>query len=83
MGLLLDLDDNIARLNAWVLISLTVKDVLFSVWRALVNGDIKDLLLLDDFLTLACLALVLLVDNLALALAVIARSRALSVHARP
>ena len=77
------LDDNIAWLNAWVLIGLSVENVLFAIGGALVDLDLDDLLFLDDLLAVACLTLVFLTDYLTLTLAVIAGARALRVHAGP
>ena len=76
------MNDYITCLNARVLISFVVEDVLLTIWGALVDGDIQDLLLLDDLLAFACLALVFLIDYFTLALAIIAGSCALGIHSR-
>lgn len=73
--LLIHLNDNIACLYAGVLISLGVEDILLTIWRALVDGDIKDLLLLDDLP-------VFFIDNLARTMTRITRPGALGVHSR-
>ena len=79
---LLDLDDYITWLDVRIFISLTVENVFFTIGRALVNLDLKDLLILSDLLAFAGLALILFVDLFALAFAVFARTSTLSVHAR-
>ena len=82
MRFLIHLDDHITWLDARVLISLPVEDVLLTIWCTLIDLCLKDLFLLDHLLSLTCLALVLLADDLALAIAFIARSSTLCVHAR-
>lgn len=79
--LLLDLNDNITGLNSGIFVSLTVEYVFLSVRSTLIDLDLDDLLFLDDLLSIASLALIFLVDDLALAITVIARSGALRVHA--
>lgn len=82
IGLFLDLDDNITGLDAWILISLPVEDVFLSVGCTLVNLDFNDLLLLNDLLAIASLALIFLADDLALSTAFVARLGLLRVHTR-
>jgi len=82
VGLLLYLDHNITSLEARHLICFPVENVLFAIWCTLVNLSLQDLLLFDNFLAIAGLALVLLVDLLALSIAVVARSLSLGVHSR-
>lgn len=81
MGLLLDYNNDIAWLGAGILISFTIESILVLIRGTLVNYGLKDFLLLFDLLTIADLALVFLVNNLALASAVIAGSLGLGVHA--
>ena len=82
VGLLLHDDDDIAGFDAWVLVSLSVESVLLAIGCALINLSIEDLLFLAHLLAVASLALVLLVDHLALTSAGIARTGRLSVHTR-
>ena len=49
-----------------------MEDVFLTIGSTLVDQDLKDLLILDDFLAIAFLALVFLVNDLALPLAIIA-----------
>jgi len=71
MGLLLHDDYNVAWLGAWELISLSVESVLSVVRGSLVNSSLKNLLLLDDLLSIAGLALVSLVNDFSLASAIV------------
>jgi len=71
MGLLLHDDYNVAWLCAWELISLSVESVLSVVRGSLVNSSLKNLLLLDDLLSIAGLALVSLVNDFSLASAIV------------
>lgn len=80
--LLLDLNNDVARLNIRVFISLSVEDILLTVGSALVNLNLKDFLILDDLLAIASLALVFFIDDLTFALAIVAWTSALRVHAR-
>lgn len=82
VALLLDLDHHVTCLNVREFVSLPMEYVLLSVGSTLINLDLKDLLLFGDLLSVAGLALVLLVDNLALAFALLAWASALRVHAR-
>jgi hypothetical protein len=82
MGLLLRNDNDITGLHAWELIGLAVEGVLVVVGRSLVDNCFKHLLLFDNLLAIASLALVLLVDNLTLTAALVARALGLTVHAR-
>ena len=81
MGLLLDLDHHITCFDVRELIGLAVEHVLLTVWSALINLNLENFLLFSDFLAVASLALVLLVDDLTFALALIAWTSALRVHA--
>ncbi len=54
-----------------------MEDVLLPVGSALIDLNIEDLLLLADFLALACLALILFADNLTLTSAIVTRASAL------
>jgi len=81
MGLLLHNNDNITSLSAGVLISLTVEMVSLAVGCTFVDISIDDLLLLLDFLAIAILALVLLVDDFALSTAIVTRLSRLGVVA--
>ena len=49
---------DVTRLLSRELISFTMEGVVIAVWRSLVNLSLKDLVLLDDFLTIASLALI-------------------------
>ena len=80
--LLLHDDDDVAGLLARILVCLSVERVLAIVRGALINCSIDNFLLLGYLFTLACLALVGLVDNLALSIALFARALTLRVHAR-
>jgi hypothetical protein len=66
------LNDYITGLNIREFISLAMKDVFLSVGSTLVDLDLEDLLILDNLLAIAIFALVFLVDDLTLAVAVIA-----------
>ena len=66
------MNDYITGLNVREFISLAMEDVFLTIGSTLVDQDLKDLLILDDFLAIAFLALVFLVNNLALPLAIIA-----------
>lgn len=72
MRLLLNLNDYIAGLNIREFVSLTMEDVFLTIGSALIDLDLEDLLFLDNFLAYAILALVFLVDDLTLAIAIIA-----------
>lgn len=80
--LLLHDNHDIAGLLSRILVCLSVERVLAIVWSALVNGSIDNFLLLGYLFTLACLALVGLVDNLAFSIAFFAGALALRVHTR-
>lgn len=82
MGLLLRNDDNITWLHTWVFICLAVEGVLVVVGRSLVDNCFKHLLLLDNLLTIASLALVLIVNNFTCSVAVVTWALGLAVHAR-
>jgi hypothetical protein len=77
------LDDHIAWFNARVLISLTMEDVFLTIWGTLIYLDLKNLLFLSDFLSIAVFAFVLVIDNFTLTSAIFARSGSLSIHAWP
>lgn len=72
VGLLLNNYDYVACLYTWVLVSFAVEHVLLAVRCALVNISLNNLLLLDDFLTIAVFALVFFVNYFSLAIAIIA-----------
>lgn len=80
--LLLHNNDDIAGLSAWELVSFAVERVLAVVWRTLVDRHIDDLLLFVDLLALASLALVGVIDHLALSATIVTRTLRLRVHAR-
>ena len=80
--LLLKHNDDVTRNDSRGLISLTGKGDPLSVLHALVNVDLKNLALCFGLLALALLAAVLLLDGLALAIAVLADSLNLLHHAR-
>ena len=82
VGLLLDLNDDITGLDIREFISLAMEDVFLTVGSALIDLDLEDLLVLDHFLSIAILALVFLVDDLTLTIAIIAWASTLRVHAR-
>ena len=72
MWLLLDNNNNVSWLNPWVLICLTMEHILLVVRCTLVDLNVYDFLLLDDFFAVAELALVFLVNDFTCASAVIA-----------
>jgi len=72
VGLFLHDNDHVTGLLAWVLVCLAVECELAIVRSALIDLSINDFLLLHHLLSLARLALVGLVDDLALAATVIA-----------
>jgi len=82
MGLLLHDDDYITSFDAWVFVSLAVESVLLAIGCTLINLSIEYLLLLAHLFAIASLALVLLIDYLALTSASITRPSRLSVHSR-
>jgi len=75
-------DDDISRLSAGELISLSVENVVAAIRGTLVDFSFDDLLFLDDLLTIASLALILFVDHFSLTTAGVTRSGRLRVHAR-
>jgi len=81
VGLLLNLDHHVTCFDVRELIGLAMEHVLLTVWSALINLNLENFLLFSDFLAIASLALVLLVDDLTFALAFIAWAGALRVHA--
>jgi len=74
VGLLLDDNNNVSRLNSWVLVSLAMEHILLVVRCTLVNLNVYNFLLLDDFLSVAELALVFFVNDFTCSTAVIAGS---------
>jgi len=80
--LLLDDNDNVSWLDTWVLVCLAMEHVLLVVRCALVNLSLYDFLLLDNFLSIAGLALVFLVNHFALTATVIAGPLRLAIHPR-
>ena len=74
VGLFLAGNYYVTGFHSWELVGLAVELVLVVVWRSLVDDCLEDFLLLGDLLTIASLALVLLVDNFTLAAAVITRA---------
>ena len=80
--LLLDNNDNVSWLHTWVFISLTMEYVLLVVRCTLIDLSLNDFLLLDNFLSFAGLALVLLINDFALTTAVIAGTLRLAIHPR-
>lgn len=81
MALLLNLDHHVTGFHVGELVCLTVEHVLLTVRSTFVNLYFKNFLLFGDFLAIASLALVLLIDDLTLALALIAWTSTLRVHA--
>ena len=79
--LLMNDDDDVTGLGAWVFVSFAVEGVLISVGCAFVDVNFNDLLLFHDLLSIAGLALVGVIDNFTLAAAVVTWSLGLSVHA--
>jgi hypothetical protein len=63
--LLVNLNDNIARCDAWRLIGFAVEGDCLTALHALVDVHLHNLLLANDFAAVARLALVLVVDDLA------------------
>lgn len=82
VGLLLCNDDDVTGFHAWVLVGFAVEGVLVVVGRALVDDRFQYLFLLGDLLTVASLTLVLIINLLTLATALITRALGLTVHAR-
>jgi hypothetical protein len=80
MALLLNLDHHVTCFRVGELVCLTVEHVLLTVGGTFVNLYFKNFLLFGDFFAIASLALVLLIDDLTLALALIAWTSALRVH---
>jgi hypothetical protein len=74
MWLLLCNNDYITWFHAWELISFTMEGVLVVVWGSLVDVCFDNLLLFYDFLSIASLALVLLVNYFTLSVTLVARS---------
>jgi len=72
VGFFLHLNDYITGLNIREFISLAMEDVFLSVGSTFVDLDLEDLLILDNLLAIAIFALVFLIDDLTLAVAVIA-----------
>jgi hypothetical protein len=68
--LLFDNENDISGYNVWALITLSIKDDLGPVLHSLIDMDMQDLALLDDLLSVAVLALVLLPDGLSLSITV-------------
>ena len=81
VGLLLDHNDNVARLLAREFVSLTVESVLAIVWCTFVNNCVENFLFFRHLFALASLALVCVINDLAFSAAIIARSLGLRVHA--
>ena len=81
MALLLDLDHHVTCLRVGELVGLTVEYVFLTVWSALIDLNLENFLLFSDFLAVASLALILLVDDLTFSLALIAWASTLRVHA--
>lgn len=77
VALLLNLDHHVTRLHVGVLVCLTVEHVLLTVRSTFVNLYFKNFLLFDDLLAIANLALVLLVNDLTRAVALITWTSAL------
>jgi len=67
-------NDYITWLHAWELVSFAMEHVLVVVWGSLVDVCFDDFLLFNDLLSIASLALVLLVNYFTLSVALIARS---------
>ncbi|KAI6772506.1 hypothetical protein HG530_003464 [Fusarium avenaceum] len=74
MGLLLNLENNITSLDAWRLITLASELNLGAAADTLVDMDVEDLAIDGGLLSVALLALVLLLDDLTLAVTVRADS---------
>jgi hypothetical protein len=82
VGLLLNHDNDVSRLNTRVLISFAVELILLVVRCSLVNLGFKDFLLLDYLFAIASFALIFFINDFALSTAIVARTSRLTVHAR-
>jgi hypothetical protein len=80
MGLLLNNYNHVASLSSGELVSFAVESVLLPIGCSFVDFSLKDLLFLGDLLAIAGLALVLLIDDLTLSIAVITTTSRLRVH---
>jgi len=80
--LLLHYNNNVTWLDSWVLISLSMENILLVVWCALVNFSFNYFLFLHDFFSVAVLAFVFFIDHLTCTIAIFTRSWRLSVHTR-
>ena len=74
-------NDDIAGLDSWCLISLTVESVLAIVWCTLIDHRVENLLFFVHLFTFTRRAFSGLINDLTLTIAVIARALGLGVHA--
>jgi len=79
---LLDDDNNIANISVRNKVTFSVNNLFAAIWRSFVNAELKFLILLFDFLAFTVFALLALVNDFSLSIALVARSSLLSVHAR-
>lgn len=82
MRLFLDDDHDVARLNPRILVGFPVESVLLLVGGTLVDFDLDHLFFFAHLFAIARLALVLLIDDFALASTLVAGCLGLRVHAR-
>lgn len=81
MRLLVYHDDDVACLNSRHLVSFSKENNLLSMRSALRDFDVEDLDVFDDLLSFALLTLTTWLDDLASAIAGVARASSLRVHA--
>jgi hypothetical protein len=74
VGLLLNNYDDITWFHPWVLVGLAMEDILLVVGCTLIDLSFYDLFFFNDFFAITIFAFVLFIDDLTLAIAVIARS---------
>jgi len=74
--------NHISCLLIWMFIRFSMKHILFSVWRSLVNNSLKDFLFFDNLLTIAIFALVGLIDDLSCSITILTWSSWLRIHTR-
>lgn len=80
--LLLANNDNITSFHSGKLISLSMEFIFIFVRGAFIDINIDDFLFFDDFFAITVLAFILVVNNLAFSVAIVARALRLSVHSR-
>jgi len=77
VGQFLDYNYDITGLSSWELVSLAMEGILAAIGRSLVNISLEHLSLFADLLSVAGLALELIVDDLSLSHAIVTRSAGL------